>query len=88
MRCELSSGVVFHSEGEQGVERIVRCERHDWGVVFYYEGEKGTEQVVRLGLPFGISVHFRGFGIAVLAAVLAAIINVILTDRQTESHAT
>ena len=87
VRCELPCGDVLHYDGEKNAERIVRYERHGWGVVFYYEGEKGAEQMVRLGLPFGISVHFRGFGIAVLAAVLAAIINFILTDRQTENHA-
>ena len=51
-------GTVFHYEGEEGAERMVRV-KVPGGLVMHYEGEQGAERVVRCEVS-GTESHFEG----------------------------
>ena len=56
---EPQASTVFHFEGEEGAERVVRVKAASGALVMHYEGERGAERIVR-GEVAGTDVYYEG----------------------------
>ena len=59
---EPQAGTVFHYDGEEGAERMVRATvKAPIGLVVHYEGEQGAERIVRSEVSgTDLLIHFEG----------------------------